>query len=325
MKIVSLIIFVVFSYVQLFSQNSVSGFVNMETTVGQEQQVVLTKLTPQGNPDPNQVVSTAKIQKDGFFAFEDAVLSAKDQAYAVQVKGKPSEGKKQLDTIISDFRSFILSGKDTLFFHKGSELFSEYSTNSKADQEWQKLKEYEKKVKYQDQITPDEYALQTRKYTKDSLQILLVKLFSIQTLDKKKLLDKDIKENPDFYLDLLKKLQQSDLEPSSYAYLENKIMMTHQDIIERKYTISMVFNFLGFSGILGLLFVVFRMRKKSHFTPTVPLSKQENNVKDLIMQGKTNKEIAAELFISISTVKTHTSNIYSKLNVSNRKELLLKQ
>ena len=325
MKIVSLIIFVVFNYVQLFSQNRVSGYVNMEAPERTGQQVVMTKLTPEGNPDPNQVVSTAEIQEDGFFVFENADFSEKDEAYAVQVKGKTSEGKKQLDTIISDFRSFILSNKDTLFFHKGNELFSEYSTNSEAAREWQKLKQYEEKANSQDQISPDEYATETRNYTKDSLQILMVKLFSIQTLDNKKLLDKDIKENPDFYLDLLEKLQQSDLDPNSYAYLENKIRKTHQDIIERKYKISMVLNFLGFSGIVGLLFVVFRMRKNSENTVSAPLSKQENNVKNLIMQGKTNKEIAAELFISISTVKTHTSSIYSKLNVSNRKELLSKK
>ncbi|MGB7394497.1 MAG: LuxR C-terminal-related transcriptional regulator, partial [Pricia sp.] len=38
--------------------------------------------------------------------------------------------------------------------------------------------------------------------------------------------------------------------------------------------------------------------------------------------GKSNKEIAGELFISISTVKTHITNIYGKLKVSSRKELL---
>lgn len=325
MKIISLFVFVVICNLQLFSQNTVSGYVNMEAPESTGQQVILTELTPAGNPDPDEVISTAEIQEDGFFVFEDSNFSEKDEAYAVQVKGRTSEGKKQLDTIISDFRSFILSNKDTLFFHKGNELFSEYSTNSEADKEWQKLKQYELKANSQVQISPDEYATETRNYTKDSLQILMVKLFSIQTLDQKKLLDKDIKENPDFYLDLLKKLQQSDLEPASYAYLENKIRKTHQDIIGRKYKISMVLNFLGFSGIVGLLFVVFRMRKNSEKTASVPLSKQEATVKNLIMQGKTNKEIAAELFISISTVKTHTSNIYSKLNVSNRKELMLKQ
>ena len=36
---------------------------------------------------------------------------------------------------------------------------------------------------------------------------------------------------------------------------------------------------------------------------------------------KTNKEIASELFISLSTVKTHINNLNKKLNVTSRKEL----
>ncbi|HET7361516.1 MAG TPA: LuxR C-terminal-related transcriptional regulator [Salinimicrobium sp.] len=52
--------------------------------------------------------------------------------------------------------------------------------------------------------------------------------------------------------------------------------------------------------------------------PEVRLSKQENTIKNLIVEGKTNKEIANELFISPST---HITNIYSKLQISGRKEL----
>jgi transcriptional antiterminator len=37
---------------------------------------------------------------------------------------------------------------------------------------------------------------------------------------------------------------------------------------------------------------------------------------------KSNKEIATELFISVSTVKTHITNIYKKLAVVNRTELV---
>ncbi|WP_099546353.1 response regulator transcription factor [Maribacter sp. 4G9] len=54
------------------------------------------------------------------------------------------------------------------------------------------------------------------------------------------------------------------------------------------------------------------------------LSKQERNIRYLILEGKSNKEIANELFISLSTVKSHISNIYSKLRVSDRRELLQK-
>lgn len=50
------------------------------------------------------------------------------------------------------------------------------------------------------------------------------------------------------------------------------------------------------------------------------LTERELEVLDLIAQGKTNKQIAAVLVISPGTVKAHTSNIYRKLDVSNRTE-----
>jgi DNA-binding NarL/FixJ family response regulator len=50
------------------------------------------------------------------------------------------------------------------------------------------------------------------------------------------------------------------------------------------------------------------------------LSDRELAVAILIQSGKQNKEIAEELYISISTVKTHVNNIYKKLGVQNRKE-----
>jgi LuxR family transcriptional regulator, maltose regulon positive regulatory protein len=49
-----------------------------------------------------------------------------------------------------------------------------------------------------------------------------------------------------------------------------------------------------------------------------PLSEREINVLQLIAAGCTNKEIAHKLFISLRTVKYHTTSIFNKLNVNNR-------
>jgi DNA-binding NarL/FixJ family response regulator len=48
------------------------------------------------------------------------------------------------------------------------------------------------------------------------------------------------------------------------------------------------------------------------------LTARELEVLNLIAEGKINKEIAKELFISEKTVKNHVSNIFRKLNVSDR-------
>ena len=53
-----------------------------------------------------------------------------------------------------------------------------------------------------------------------------------------------------------------------------------------------------------------------------PLSEQELRVLGLIVAGKTNKEIADELFISVGTAKWHVHNILQKLGVSNRSQAI---
>jgi len=49
-----------------------------------------------------------------------------------------------------------------------------------------------------------------------------------------------------------------------------------------------------------------------------PLSERELEVLALLAAGKSNREIARELFVALSTVKTHVKNIYGKLDVRNR-------
>lgn len=48
------------------------------------------------------------------------------------------------------------------------------------------------------------------------------------------------------------------------------------------------------------------------------LSVREMEVLQLMADGNSNQEIADALFISLNTVKTHTSSLFSKLNVNKR-------
>ena len=51
------------------------------------------------------------------------------------------------------------------------------------------------------------------------------------------------------------------------------------------------------------------------------LTERQKAVYDLIISGKANKEIMAELFIEQSTLKSHINQIYKKLKVKSRREL----
>lgn len=51
------------------------------------------------------------------------------------------------------------------------------------------------------------------------------------------------------------------------------------------------------------------------------LSDREKQVLELIALGKKNQHIADELFVDITTIKSHINNIYKKTDLKNRKEL----
>lgn len=57
--------------------------------------------------------------------------------------------------------------------------------------------------------------------------------------------------------------------------------------------------------------------------PVDPLTEREEQVLVLVARGRTNAEIAAELFIGLSTVKTHVASLMVKLGVRNRVELAI--
>ncbi len=55
--------------------------------------------------------------------------------------------------------------------------------------------------------------------------------------------------------------------------------------------------------------------------PQEPITERELDVVRLVARGRTNAEIARELFVSLSTVKTHLSSIQIKLSARNRVEV----
>jgi DNA-binding NarL/FixJ family response regulator len=57
--------------------------------------------------------------------------------------------------------------------------------------------------------------------------------------------------------------------------------------------------------------------------PVEPLTEREEEVLVTVARGRTNNEIAAELYISLSTVKTHLASIMTKIGARNRVEIAM--
>jgi DNA-binding NarL/FixJ family response regulator len=61
-----------------------------------------------------------------------------------------------------------------------------------------------------------------------------------------------------------------------------------------------------------------RMASGTYTDELAQLTAQEQKILQLVAEGKTNKEIAAEVFLSDKTVKNYVSSILSKLNLQRR-------
>ena len=77
---------------------------------------------------------------------------------------------------------------------------------------------------------------------------------------------------------------------------------------------------------LNLLLSIMRddtPRPAPHRTDLVPLTRRELDVLQLMAAGNSNQEIAAELVLTLNTVKKHVANILGKLGVANRTQAVM--
>jgi len=312
------ILLLMINALDLFAQNAISGQINSQGEA-YESKVFLAKLDVDHikNLKSAKEIAWSPIKEDGTFSFDKKHVADKDAVYRIYV----NRMDQAINDTIQNEAIFILSSSDQLYFPKGDKLFSDYTTTNPADKEWKKLRAFEAEL-LQSQIAEEEGEILYKGYAKDSLRILMVKLIGVKALQEKQLLEQDIAKNPDFYLGLLAELKESEMPSGNYKFLEKRLAFLTLGEVQEKYVLSKIIIFvLGFL-VFGLVSVLVFRRKKG--SVIVHLSRQERNIQNLIVQGKTNKEIANELFISLSTVKTHITNIYGKLKVSSRQELLQK-
>jgi len=76
--------------------------------------------------------------------------------------------------------------------------------------------------------------------------------------------------------------------------------------------------------LLQLSRVAYKIGKIFNQLNRTGLTPRELEIATLIYQGNSSKEIAGEINLSYHTVRNHIKNIYSKLGVSTRSEMLVK-
>ncbi len=290
-----------------------------------------------------QIITSVQTDSIGYFEFKGNLLPKQDQFY--RIYSNINEGS--LDFIRSpqrrNYHNFIFSNKDTIFFPENSNLFwftNAVNTND-ADKEYQQMLAFENKLRNEFNNTQNVEILDEiqnafldryKIYCRDSIKSPLVSLLAYSRIKNAiKDLNADYDEDPVFYNTLLSKLEKTYGNSSYYLQFREELLLLAKDKVFKKYTFHRNLNYLLlFLLVAALIFAtkIFLKNKqliKQHTNENYShLTEQERKITELLLQGKSNKEIASALFISLSTVKTHLTNIYAKLKVSNRQQVIAK-
>ena len=96
----------------------------------------------------------------------------------------------------------------------------------------------------------------------------------------------------------------------------------------KKPTDTLPWNTYGGFAFIGVGLVLaaanLRIKEENNSSSSDVLTTKEKEIVDAITSGLSNKEIAQKLFVSLNTIKTHNSNIYKKLGVNSRAQLIEK-
>lgn len=165
----------------------------------------------------------------------------------------------------------------------------------------------------------------------------LVNIFALQNID----IELDYLQNSLFYENIIKKLKKNNKNSTLYIKAFEKkidlIKYKNKKVKESKYVSSAnLFHILSLIIVVLLLaYIVYLKLKISKLkqvdlkktnklsnqeTLINQLTKREKEIFELIIKDYQNKEIASELNLEISTIKTHLSKIYNKLGIENRKQ-----
>lgn len=129
---------------------------------------------------------------------------------------------------------------------------------------------------------------------------------------------KDIQKKPDYYTTLNERLAKNNLSVFANQFKKDILFDTNKSIPNSNLWYYLLIGLLGIS-----LFFNFKLYKKKTKKINYQdlLTKQEQRIFIEMNNGLNNQAIADKLFISMSTVKTHINNIYSKLQITSRKEI----
>ncbi len=340
-RVCTIIGFITLVSLQLFGKYSISGHVNMS---GQWQyQIYLStidKLDDYYNANAKYIVNSSQINKDGKFTLTGDNLPSESQFYRLYViKEEHSEfnaclyvGGEEHNFIhlILDNDSKLVIESDLSTYAPFGDYFISGDPENKLMKNLARLilpsyNFYE--IKFPSELQFSQIKLNKDLFNfADTCSSILVSLAAINNTDFDSYFDTHFNEYNAFGKRLKDQIP-NHLYTSNYY---RKLRYYRNDKPEDKSNVW-IFSTLLLTLLSAFLSYRLLQIKQRNLSPSdtspaldIQLTKQEHKVLDLIIEGKSNKEIASNLYIEVSTVKSHINNLFSKIGVSNRNEAILK-
>lgn len=338
-RIIPLIIFVIGNY--CYGQYSISGFLNTPEK-NKRVYLCLLQFNEDNALDPDQIITSTVTDSLGYFSFEGSLLSNKHSLYRIYANlDEDVVGVQKYDIEdLKNFHNFIFSNTDTIVFKKNDKLwFSSFDNTNPIDKEWRTYDSYAQKLRTEfldlnnEKIikqTTEQFIRELKSFVLEKEPHPLTTLILLGSLPKSAI-KRNLSDDPEFYVQLLGQLNDY-YDSSSYAleyrsFLDDLYRSESKEELSfyKKLSYALIFLCLLFFGGLVIQGISLKRAITIQKTPVdFKLTTQEVKIAELMIDDKTNKEIASELFISLNTVKTHIRNLYAKLEVSNRSEFVEK-
>ena len=294
-----------------------------------------------------QIITKIASDTSGYFQFKGNQLDTQQKIYKLHVDNCESynQGSNHFDGHCADSRDilFIAKSTDSITFPLSFEaqMFCDIISNNPKTASFIKIDSLKEEMKfaYTEFRSKANRKLNNKKWFKslqdygEDLDEPLAELYIYAFLSDRSnqfhnYYLEDLKNNS-YYDQLLERLK-NQYPNSSYSRQYEAELTSDKFIIssttEKESGLNWTNLVIGllFASVLLNLWFVFSAKKRKltkHTKAKEQLTKQEQNVLDLLLGDNTNKDIAETLFVSVSTVKTHVNNVYKKLNVSSRDEL----
>lgn len=344
-KFLILSIFSFLFFQGIFAQYSFEGYIDETLKDGEIFLSLVEDYRKLSGVYNEQILVKTKADTTGYFSFTGNNLPADNRMYRIHVDTCPNDAPNTSHIMGHCKNSkeiiFIANNTSTLQLPTSfaNEVFCKVVSEDKRAEAFLKIDSLRNDMHYafnsyrseaNRKINTEKWFTIFQQYG-EQLQEPLAELYIYSFLsDRSSLLHtyylEDLKNN-NYYQDLLLRLQEKYPDTGYTQQYEAELIADQYLInsISQKAKVPWWLYFIGIVSILSIVgnFYFFGKWKKAK-EPKITdqnLSNQEKKVLDLILDNKTNKEIATSLFVSVSTVKTHINNVYRKLNVSSREEV----